>query len=96
MTRSDGAPLLAEKRLRQLVKVEELRFSTSSRWTALVMQHVNSAMYILTILPLLLICKGPTPTLLKGGASLTLISLRSAVAGGSYGLPSNLRHTKQL
>ena len=99
MTRSDGAPLLAEEHLRQLIKVDELRLSTSSRRTALIKQHVNSARYVLTILPLLLLYKDyakSTPTLLKGGASLTLNFGRGTVAGVSCGFLSNLRHTKQL
>ena len=44
VTRRDGVPLLAEKRLRQLMNVDAFRISTKSRGTALFMQHVNSAM----------------------------------------------------
>ena len=84
-TMSGGVPLLEQKRLKQFTNVDANRSGTSSRCTALVTQHVNNAMYDLTMFPFeALTYNGPaksTPTLLKRGAWFTLKSSRAAVGG---------------
>ena len=90
---SVGIPLVAAKRRRHITNDVVVKFSTTSRWTALVVAHTKRQIYALLFLPCVsLMEKLPvwsTPTWLNGATHWT----RSDGRGGGSGRGSVLHFT---